>query len=95
MARKATDHVTTIGIDVGKNNFHLIGLNGAGNIVLHRKLSRSQVIARLANLPPCLIGMEACAGAHHLSRQLQALGHHPLRGVDTPQEIFTLVDHGD
>ncbi len=57
------------------NNFHLIGHDGAGNIVLHRKLSRSQVIVRLANLPPCLIGMEACVGAHHLSRQLQALGH--------------------
>ena len=75
MARKATDQVTTIGIDIGKNNFHLIGLDGAGNIVLRRKLSRSQVIVRLANLPPCLIGMEACVGAHHLSRQLQALGH--------------------
>ncbi len=44
MIRKATDQVTTIGIDIGKNNFHLIGLDGAGNIVLHRKLSRSQVI---------------------------------------------------
>jgi len=67
--------VTTIGIDIGKNNFHLIGLDGAGNIVLHRKLSRSQVIVRLANLPPCRIGMKTCVGAHHLSRQLQALGH--------------------
>ncbi len=75
MTRKATDQVTTIGIDIGKNSFHLIGLDGAGNIVLHRKLSRSQVIVRLANLPPCPIGMEACVGAHHLSRQLQALGH--------------------
>jgi transposase len=75
MARKATDQVTTIGIDIGKNNFHLIGFDGAGNIVLRRQLSRSQVIVRLANLPPCLIGMEACVGAHHLSRQLQALGH--------------------
>ncbi len=72
MARKATDQVTTIGIDIGKNNFHLIGLDGAGNIVLRRKLSRSQVVVRLANLPPCLIAMEACVGAHHLSRQLQA-----------------------
>ena len=75
MARKATDQVTTIGIDTGKNSFHLIGLDGAGTIVLRRKLSRSQVIVRLANLPPCLIGMEACVGAHHLSRKLQALGH--------------------
>ncbi len=46
MARKATDQVTTIGIDIGKNSFDLIGLDGAGNIVLRRKLSRSQVIVR-------------------------------------------------
>ncbi len=71
MTRKATDQVTTIGIDIGKNTFHLIGLDAEGNIVLRRKLSRSQVIVRLANLPPCLIGMEACVGAHHLSRQLR------------------------
>ncbi len=75
MARKATDPVTTIGIDIGKNSFHLIGLDAEGNIVVRRKLSRGQVVVRLANLPPCLIGMEACVGAHHLSRQLQVLGH--------------------
>jgi transposase len=43
--------------------------------VLRQKWSRGQVEARLVNLPPCLIGMEACTGAHHLSRKLQALGH--------------------
>jgi transposase len=75
MTRKATEQVTTIGIDIGKNTFHLIGLDAEGNITLRRKLSRSQVMVRLANLPPCLIGMEACVGAHHLSRQLQGLGH--------------------
>ena len=75
MARKATDQVTTIGIDIGKNTFHLIGFDADGNIVLRRKLSRSQLMVRLANMPPCLIGMEACVGAHHLSRQLVALGH--------------------
>ncbi len=75
MARKATDQVTTIGIDIGKNSFHVIGLDGEGSIVLRQKLSRSQVSVRFANLPPCLIGMEACVGAHHLSRRLLALGH--------------------
>ncbi len=49
MARKATEQVTTISIDIGKNNFHLIGLDEAGNIVLRRKLSHSQLIVRLAN----------------------------------------------
>src|SRR6202171_4805632 len=59
----------------GKNSFHVIGLDKRGAIVLRQKWSRGQVEARLANTPPCLIGMEACVGAHHLSRRLQALGH--------------------
>jgi transposase len=75
MARKSTPLVTTIGIDIGKNAFHVIGLDSDGHIVLRCKLSRNQVVARFANLPPCLIGMEACVGAHHLSRRLRTLGH--------------------
>ncbi len=67
--------VATIGVDIGKNAFHLIGLDKKGAIVLRQKLSRGQVFARLANIPACLIGMEACVGAHHLSRQLKALEH--------------------
>jgi hypothetical protein len=55
--------VATIGIDIGKNTFHLIGLDKTGAIVLRQKLSRGQVNARLANMSPCLIGMEACVGA--------------------------------
>ena len=65
----------TVGIDIGKNSFHIVGHDQRGAIVLRQKLSRGQVEARLANLPPCLIGMEACVGAHHLSRKLQMLGH--------------------
>jgi hypothetical protein len=64
-----------IGIDIGKTIFHLIGLDRRGAIVFKTKLSRSQLESRLANIPPCLIGMEACVGAHHLSRQLIAPGH--------------------
>jgi transposase len=76
MDRKATDSiVTAIGIDIGKNTFHLVGLDKRGAIVLRQKLSRGQVVVRLANMPPCLVGMEACVGAHHLSRQLLARGH--------------------
>jgi transposase len=66
---------TVIGIDIGKNSFHIVGQNQRGAIVLRQKWSRGQVEARLANLPPCLVGMEACVGAHHLSRTLKALGH--------------------
>jgi len=74
MSRKQSNP-TVIGIDIGKNNFHLIGLDDAGEIVMRRKLSRRQLAERLVNLPSSLIGMEACVGAHYLSRRLLALGH--------------------
>jgi transposase len=64
-----------IGIDIGKNSFHVVGLDERGAIVLRQKWSRGQVETRFANMPPCLIGMEACVGAHHLSRRLRVLGH--------------------
>jgi transposase len=67
--------IAVIGIDIGKNSFHLVGQDRRGAIVLRQKWSRGQVEARLANLSPCLVGMEACVGAHHLSRKLQLLGH--------------------
>jgi transposase len=51
---------------IGKNSFHVVGLDSRGAIVLRQKWSRGQIEARLANMPPCLIGMEACVGAHHL-----------------------------
>jgi hypothetical protein len=54
---------------IGKNSFHVVGLDERGAIVLRQKWSRGQVEARFANLPHCLIGMEACVGAHHLSRR--------------------------
>ncbi len=67
--------VATIGIDIGKNTFHLVGFDQRGNVVLQLKTSRQQLERRLANVPRCLIGMEACSGAHHIGRQLEALGH--------------------
>src|SRR5262252_4367025 len=79
---KEHSHVQTVqsdrcydGIDIGKNSFHVVGLDRRGAIVLRQKWSRGQVEVRLAAMPPCLIGMEACVGAHHLSRKLQAHGH--------------------
>jgi transposase len=69
------DLVTTIGIDLGKNSFHLIGMDKHGKILWRQKLARGQLEERLANRPPCLIGLEACAGAHHVGRRLAALGH--------------------
>jgi transposase len=67
--------IAVVGIDIGKNSFHIVGLDDRGAIVLRQKWSRNQVEARFANMPPCLIGMEACIGAHHLSRTLNALGY--------------------
>jgi len=75
MSNQSNATVATMGIDIGKNSFHVVGLDQRGAIVLRQKWSRGQIEARLANIPPCLIGMEACVGAHHLSRTLQSLGH--------------------
>ena len=75
MSQNLNSAVAVIGIDIGKNSFHVVGLDDRSAIVLRQKWSRGQIEARLANMPPCLIGMEACVGAHHLSRKLKAFGH--------------------
>ena len=75
MAEALKDSIAFVGIDIVKNSFHVVGLDERGAIVLRQKWSRGQVEARFSNMPPCLIGMEACVGAHHLSRGLQKLGH--------------------
>ena len=75
MAEKLDSVIAVIGIDIGKNSFHVVGHDERGTIVLRQKWSRGQVETRLANVPPCLVGMEACVGAHHLSRRLKLLGH--------------------
>src|SRR5262249_16537719 len=75
MSQKLDSAVAVIGIDIGKNSFYVVGLDQRGAIVLRQKWSRRQVETRLANIPPCLIGMEAGVGAHHLSRKLTSLSH--------------------
>jgi transposase len=74
-SQKTAGIITTIGIDLGKNTFHLVGFDQRGAIILQQKVSRGQLERRLANIPRCLIGMEACSGSHHIGRQLQAAGH--------------------
>lgn len=81
MSQKPGSAVAVVGIDIGKNSFHVVGLDKRGAIVLRQNWSRGQVEARFANMPPCLVGMEACVRAHHLSRRLKALGH-DARQVD-------------
>ena len=63
-ATAAQNVIAVVGIDIGKNSFHVVALDDRGAIVLRRKWSRGQVEARFANMPPCLIGMDACVGAH-------------------------------
>jgi transposase len=75
MSQNPNTPIAVVGIDIGKNSFHVVGLDLRGAIVLRQKWSRGQVEARFANMPPCLIGMEACVGAHHLSRKLKGFGH--------------------
>ena len=67
--------VTTVGIDLAKNVFQVHGVDARGKAVLRRQLRREQMAAFFVNLPPCLIGMEACASAHHWGRTLERFGH--------------------
>lgn len=67
--------ITTIGIDLAKSVFQVHGADAHGKVLIRKQLRRDQVAPFFANLPPCLIGMEACGSAHHWARKLQALGH--------------------
>ena len=67
--------ITTIGLDIAKSVFQVHGVDAEGNVVIRRQLKRRYVLAFFQKLPPCLIGIEACASSHHWSRELQALGH--------------------
>src|SRR6202023_1253455 len=67
--------ITTIGLDLAKNVFQVHGVNEVGGEVTRKRVRRSQMLTFFAGLPPCLIGMEACATAHYWARELRALGH--------------------
>ena len=66
--------ISTIGMDLAKNVFQVHGVDAAGKVVHHRQLRRAQVLAFFEKLPPCLVGMEACATAHHWARELERSG---------------------
>jgi transposase len=67
--------ITTIGLDIAKSVFQVHCVDANGDVVLRRQLKRRYVLAFFQKLPPCLVGIEACASSHHWSRQLQALGY--------------------
>lgn len=69
------DEVITIGVDLAKNVFQIHGVDAEGSVIFCRQLRRTQVLPFFKKVPPCLVGMEACATAHHWARQLIELGH--------------------
>ena len=68
-------NVTTIGIDLAKHTFSLHAVDSHGKVVFRKSLSRAKLLSFLGSLPPCLVGMEACSGAHNWGRELKKLGH--------------------
>lgn len=70
-------NITTVGLDLAKNVFHIVGLNDAGREVLKKRLTRAQVLKHFANTPRCVVAMEACASSHYFARELQKLDHEP------------------
>ena len=67
--------ITTIGLDIAKSVFQVHGIDAEGKVLIRRQLKRRYVLAFFEKLPPCLVGIEACATSHHWSRELKALGH--------------------
>ena len=87
--------ITTVGIDLAKNVFQIHGVDERGKAVLRKQLRRAQLAVFFVNLPPCLIGMEACASAHHWGRTLERLSFQSITlpkrfsgwfGLVTPSE---------
>lgn len=69
------NQIATVGVDVTKNVFQIHGVDASGVVVLRRQLARNQMIPFFRQLPPFLVGMEACGEAHHWARQLRTMGH--------------------
>ena len=67
--------VSTIGVDIAKSVFQVHGVDADGAVVIRRRVGRAKVLEFFAELPPCLVGMEACATAHQWARELKKLGH--------------------
>jgi transposase len=67
--------IHSVGIDLGKTTFHLVALSGTGKVLLRKKFTQKQLITFTADMQTCLIGMEACSGAHFRGRALREQGH--------------------
>ena len=82
--------ISTIGLDLAKNVFQVHGIDANEKVVVRKQLRRSQVLAFFKALPPCLVGMEACATAHHWARELRELGHEVPAPAD-PEQLFQSI----
>lgn len=71
------EQITVIGINIGKDVFHLVGFDDDGTVVIRRKIKRLGMIAAFEKLPRCVVGMEACLSAHFVSRTVRKLGFDP------------------
>ena len=76
-AENTSTALVTIGIDIGKDVFHIVGFDADGKIAFRRKIKRLALTDTFRKLPPCVVGMEACLSAHFVSRTLRQLGHEP------------------
>ncbi len=81
--------IAVLGIDLGKNSCSLVGLDATGRVVLRRRMRRETVLAFGAKMPPCVIAMEACCGAHHMGRALAAQG--PAVRLMSPEYVRPYV----
>ncbi|SMC95974.1 transposase, partial [Novosphingobium sp. B1] len=86
------EQVSVVGLDLAKSVFQVHGVNSQGNAVFRRRLTRSQLVKLFEKLPPCLVGMEACASAHHWARELTALEHEVK--LMPPQYVKPYVKRG-
>src|SRR2546430_16394658 len=77
MRGKVMDKITTVGLDLAKQVIQVHGIDASGHVVVRKVLRRERLLDWFAQCPPCVIGMEACSGAHHWARELAKLGHTP------------------
>jgi transposase len=84
-----TQHPSVLGMDLAKRVFHVVGMDETGHVVLKKRLTREALLPFIAQLPPLVIGMEACGGAHYWARRFREHGHTPK--LMAPQVVKSYV----
>ncbi len=91
----SVDELAVFGIDIGKETFHLVGFDRAGQLVLRRQIKRLARTAALERFPQCVVGMEACLSAHFVSRTLRGMGFEPRIIPAIYVKLFNKVQKND